>query len=135
MLAIGADSSLSLFLDLLMCRCSCQRYIHKVLVIWCSACHSFAVGVEVFAITSPLERCAAPLNTWRQNCSIAKVMERQWIGHLAAERRLPCFFHRAPKTLSTARYSLGALAYEMLTGLPPYYTQDWVLCYIVLRLS
>ena len=32
------------------------------------------------------------------------------------------------------RYSLGALAYEMLTGLPPYYTQDTALGGLLLLL-
>ena len=44
-------------------------------------CHDLA---EAFAITSRPERCVVPLSTLHQNSSIAKVMGRQWIGHLAA---------------------------------------------------
>ena len=48
-------------------------------------CHDLA---EAFAITSRPERCVVPLSTLHQNSSIAKVMGRQWIGHLAALGRL-----------------------------------------------
>ena len=50
-------------------------------------CHDLA---EAFAITSRPERCVVPLSTLHQNSSIAKVMGRQWIGHLA-QRIVSCY--------------------------------------------
>ena len=50
--------------------------------------HSFVYShvhfPQAFATTSLPGRCVVPLSTLHQNSSIAKVMGRQWIGHLAA---------------------------------------------------
>ena len=113
--------------------------------------------LEAFVTISLHGQCVEPLSTWHLSFSIAKVMARPWIGNSA--KSIPfwmschyvwicycmsiqiiryvwiCLRIAIRGQLSrVVRYSLGALAYEMLTGLPPYYTQDTALGGLLLLL-